>query len=72
MKSMVVKLNENQLKQLAEFTSNLGLVFFATVVTPVAAGAGKINPFMITLGLILTILCLFLSLIIIRSKNGKS
>lgn len=31
----MVRLNDDQLKQLAEFASNLGLVLFATVIAPV-------------------------------------
>lgn len=62
----MITLNDNQLKQLAEFTSNLGLVFFATVITPIVT-VDQVNPFMITLGVVSTAGCLFTSLWILRN-----
>lgn len=41
------KLNRLQLKQLADFTSNLSLVFFATVVGPLFSISGAIDPFLV-------------------------
>ena len=68
------KLNDNQLKQLADFTSNLGLVFFATAVTPVFSTIDNVNPFVITLGLGLTITCIIVSVLILKRgfSNDKS
>lgn len=38
--------NKDQLKQLADFTSNLSLVFLATVFTPVFSTVEAVNPFL--------------------------
>ena len=62
------KLNDNQLKQLADFTSNLGLVFFATAITPVFSEFDKVNPFMIVLGIALTISCLVGSMRLLNKR----
>lgn len=62
----MITLNDNQLKQLAEFTSNLGLVFFVTVITPIVT-VDQVNPFMITLSVVSTAGCLFTSLWILRN-----
>lgn len=67
------KLNDNQLEQLAEFMSNLGLVFLATAITPVFSEVDKVNPFMIALGLLLTAGFLVASLLILGGdKHVKS
>lgn len=65
--------NDLQLKQLAGFLSNLGLLFLGTsTITPLFAGFDKANLFMIILGLASTITCLILSLIILReTKNDR-
>lgn len=58
------KLNENQLKQLADFTANLGLIFFATIIAPVFADIDKINLINVVLGLTAGITCLMGSLLL--------
>ena len=65
----MLSLNEDQLKQLAEFSSNLGLVLFATVIAPLFSNIANIDLVMIVSGLALTSFCLFLSLFILRSRN---
>lgn len=64
----MAKFNDDQLKQVAEFISNLGLVVIATVITPVFSNVAKIDPIMIISGLVLAAFCLFT----LRSrKNGQ-
>lgn len=65
----MMKFNENQLKQLAEFTANLGLAFFATVVIPTFVAIDKLNPFMIISGLVLTAGCLAGSLLLLKGDD---
>ena len=60
------KLNNAQLKQLADSTSNLGVVLFATIVTPIFASIDKINPYMILSGLVLMVVTFILSLLILK------
>lgn len=64
----MVRFNYDQLKQLAEFISNLGLVLFATVIAPIF-NIENFNPIMIVSGLVLTGFCLFLSLLILRNQK---
>lgn len=66
------RLNKNQLKQLAEFTSNLSLVFFATAAAPIFSQVERINVYMVLSGIALSIGCLLMSLIILEVKNDKS
>ena len=64
-----MKLTENQLKQLADFTSNLSLVFFASVLTPLFSNVDSINIFNVLWGTALGLLSIFSSLIILRGRN---
>lgn len=67
----MIKLNDDQLKQVAEFSSNLGLVVIATVITPAFSNIVNINSVMIISGLVIAGFCLFLSLFTLRNrKNG--
>lgn len=61
-----MKLKDSQLKQLADFTSNLSLVFFASVLTPMFSGVDTINLFSVVLGLIAAVLSLITSLLLIK------
>lgn len=66
----MIRLNADQLKQFAEFMSNLGLAFFATAVgPPLFTPIDRIDPFMITLGLVLTLYCLIVSLFLLRERK---
>jgi len=47
------KLNNNQLKQLSEFSANLGLVFLATVIAPLFSNIDKVNLISVILGLVI-------------------
>jgi hypothetical protein len=62
------KLNDNQLKQLADFTSNLSLVFFTTVIAPVFSEIDRVNPLMIVLGIGLTVSCILASMQMLNKK----
>lgn len=60
------KLNNNQLKQLAEFTTNLGLVFIASVVTPLFTNIDKIDILTVVLGIGLMLICLTASMLLLK------
>ena len=60
------KLNDNQLKQLADFMSNLGLVFFAISITPLFSGVDTLNIFSVLLGLVASIISLIVSLSLLK------
>lgn len=64
-----MKLNDTQLKQLADFTSNLSLVFFASVLTPMFSDVDRINIINVALGVVLGLLSILSSLFILRGKN---
>jgi len=59
-------LNDFQLDRLSEFTANLGLVFFVSMVMPLLLPVDRIDPFMILSGLGITCLCLVFSLFLVR------
>lgn len=65
----MVRLNNDQLKQLAEFTSNLGLVFAGGVIVPIFQKIDTLNLFNVVLGLIAALLCLILSMQLIRKRS---
>lgn len=65
----MVKLNDNQLKQLAEFTSNLSILFLGSVVGPVFSPIENINSFMLLLGLVLTLLSLIVSMFLLKGTR---
>lgn len=60
------ELNDSQLKQLAEFLSNLSVVFVGSVIVPLFGGIDKINLIGVTLGLGLAVLSLLVSVYILR------
>ena len=60
----MVRLNDNQLKQLADFTSNLGLVFLATVITPLFTNVDKVNILAVVWAVGASIICLVGSLLL--------
>ena len=60
------KLSTKQLDRISEFSANLGLVFFAGLVLPVAISVDKINVFAVVLGIVMTILSLVVSIVIIK------
>lgn len=61
-------LNDSQLNRLSEFTANLGLVFFATAITPLFSGIDARSLYVLLLGLILGAGCVFVSLLLLRSR----
>lgn len=66
------KLTNIQLRQVAEFTANLGLVFFASAITPIFTAVDKVNPLLIISGLVLMMGCLIGSLIILKGVENES
>ncbi|OGH19633.1 MAG: hypothetical protein A2868_04210 [Candidatus Levybacteria bacterium RIFCSPHIGHO2_01_FULL_40_15b] len=61
------ELNNSQLKQLAEFLSNLALLFFAgSIITPLFTEFNRPDPFTIVSGFISTLAFLTASMIILR------
>lgn len=60
------RLNGKQLGQLADFSSNLSLVFLTTFIAPVFSKVDTVDVFMVTLGLIIGLVFLFLSLILLK------
>ena len=64
----MIRLNNDQLKQLAEFTSNLSLVFIATVITPLFSKIDAISLPIVLLGLIAALISLRLSMWLLRQK----
>jgi len=70
---MSLILNDSQLERLSEFMSNLGLVFFASATTPLFVDVDKVKPFILVLGVFLTVTCLVMSLFLLKGiKNAKS
>lgn len=58
----MIKFNNEQLKLLAGFTSNLGVVFIAGVITPLFSNIDGLTPDKVVLGLVASIISLALSL----------
>ena len=61
----MIQLNKLQLDRLSEFLSNVGLVFFATIITPLFA-EGVVNWLIIPIGSFLTMGFLITSLAILK------
>ena len=59
-------LTNSQLDRLSEFTANLGLVFMASIVAPLFSGVDKVDLFMLILGVVFTLLCVVISLWLVR------
>ena len=66
---LALRLNKGQKDKLADFSGNLGLVFFATLVMPVFSRFENITWYMILLGLMFTGFCIYSSLFFM--KGGK-
>ncbi len=62
----MTKFNKDQAKQLAEFTSNLGIVFFASVIAPLFTNIDSVNILSVLFGLGATGFSLTLSLLLLR------
>lgn len=65
----MIKFNNHQLKQLAEFTSSASVLFLGTAVGPIFVPAGHTDPSMLALGLVLTVMSLSISILLL--KGGK-
>lgn len=64
-----MELNDVQLKQLAEFTSNSSLIFIAGVIAPFFSGVDRLEVSRVLLGLALAVLSLVISLFILRKEK---
>lgn len=65
---MIVKFNRDQLRVLSEITVGAGQVFLASTVVPILFGPGEVNIKILLFGLILTLTCWTLSVIIARGR----
>lgn len=63
---------DNQLGRLSEFTANLSLVFFASLVTPIFSGMDKINLIIVLPGILFTTGFLIISLLIERGSKSMN
>lgn len=63
----MIKLNSNQQKQLAEFSSNLGLFFIGVVIAPLFSDIKSVNLLNVLSGLNIATICVVISLFILRS-----
>ena len=64
----MLKLNDNQLKQLADFVSNLGLVFIAVSITPLFSDIDRVNIFTVVLGVVASIVSLVGSMSLLKKS----
>ena len=62
---MNVIFNKRQLDRLSEFISNVGIVFFATIITQYFTG-NMIDYSLVTIGLFLSLLSVFTSLLLLK------
>jgi len=62
---MEIKLNKSQKERLSEFISNIGIIFVATVITPVFSGT-MVNSIIIIPAFILGLGFLIISLVILN------
>lgn len=62
------RFNREQRRQFAEFLSNLGLFFFATVIAPIFINFDKTNFLVIMLGIVLMLACLGFSFLLLRKE----
>lgn len=61
------ELNDSQLKQLADFSSNLSLLLFgASLITPFFTNIDELNQYFVAGGLLLAIAFLIISMIILK------
>lgn len=61
----MIRLTDNQLKQCSDFTSNLGVVLAAAVLTPLFSDAQSVNVLNVLLGFATSAICLTASLYIL-------
>ncbi|KKP51418.1 MAG: hypothetical protein UR42_C0015G0007 [Candidatus Roizmanbacteria bacterium GW2011_GWA2_33_33] len=62
---MKLDLNKKQLNRLSEFIGNVGIVLFATIVTPILTGT-MVNYLLIITGLFMSMFSLFISLYLLK------
>ena len=62
---MRLKLNTNQLDRLSEFTNNIGVVFFATIIAPIFS-KNVLDFSLITVGLFLSFGSVVISLLLLK------
>lgn len=62
----MIRLNDVQLKQLADFASNMGIVFLATVITPLFSGIEGANIVSVLTGLGFMTISILISLSLLR------
>jgi len=67
----VIKFNKDQLRQLAEFSSNLSILFFGSSIGPIFYPIEKIDPFMVVLGVALTMGCLIESMLLLKGNKKE-
>ena len=69
MSLMTKVFDDSQLGRLSEFTANLSLVFFASVVSQIFSGVDEVNWFMLVLGVSFTAGSLFISLLLAKERR---
>ena len=67
-----IKLNKDQRDGVAEYLSNLSLIFFAGLVMPVLLRFDTINIFNASYGMILSVMSLVVSLSLRRKYGNKN
>lgn len=66
---MLPSISDPQLDRLSEFTANLGLVFFASVISPLFSGVDKVNLVAVGLGVFLGLVSLVASLLLAKGDK---
>lgn len=64
-----MRLKNAQVKQIADFLSNLSLVFIAVILTPLFANLDNANPFLVVLGVTVAVICFSVSLVIVPGED---
>lgn len=64
-----IHLNKTQIDRISEFTANLSLIFFASLVLPSLMGSIKLQLTTIVLGFLLTIGSFGFSIFLLRGKK---
>lgn len=65
------RLHREQLKLLAEFIANLGVLFFATIITTLFVSVDTVSIVNVVLALIASITCLVGSLLLLRKRKNN-
>ena len=68
---LALRLNKGQKDKLADFSGNLGLVFFVTLVMPIFTKIDRINILMIVLGILFTNVCVISSLYLMKGIRKR-